>query len=72
LSPQKNLNLNLNWFDVMGKPFDFSLFATNVTNAKFIEATDGTGGSQGGFGFDVAYLDPPRMFGARVRYHFGH
>ena len=65
---QKNLNLNLNWNNVLGKPFDFSLFATNVTNEKYYEATSGIFAS---FGYDVAYLNAPAMYGARLRYHFG-
>ena len=68
LGSEKNLNLNLNWYKVLGKPFDFSLFATNVTDEKYYVSTAGI---YSGFGYDVAILDPPRMFGARLRYHFG-
>jgi iron complex outermembrane receptor protein len=68
LGPQNNLNLNLNWNDTFGKPFDVSLFATNVTGEKYFEASSGTYAS---FGFDAAYLNAPTMYGARLRYHFG-
>jgi iron complex outermembrane receptor protein len=67
LGPQANLNLNLNWSDVFGKPLDFSLYATNVTDRKFIQATEGIYTS---FGYDVGYLNPPLMYGARVKYSF--
>ena len=68
LGAEKNLNLNLNWYKVLGKPFDLSVFATNVTDEKYYVSTAGI---YSGFGYDVAILDPPRMFGARLRYHFG-
>jgi iron complex outermembrane receptor protein len=67
LSPQANLNLNINWNEVFGKPLDFSLFATNVTDRKYVEATQGIYTS---FGYDNAFLNPPLMYGARVKYSF--
>jgi iron complex outermembrane recepter protein len=69
LGPQNNLNLNLNWDSIFGHPLDLSLFATNVTDEKYYLATSGIYQS---FGYDVAYLNQPTMFGARLRYHFGH
>jgi iron complex outermembrane recepter protein len=68
LAAEKNLNLNLNWDKIMGKPFDLSLFATNVTGEKYFTALSGIYTS---FSYDVSYLNPPTMWGARVRYHFG-
>ncbi len=68
LSSQRNLNLNLDWNRLMGKPLDFSLFATNVTGAKYYEAVAGIYSS---FSYEVAWLNPPTMYGARLRYHFG-
>jgi len=68
LGSETNLNLNLNWNRLMGKPLDFSLFATNVLGAKYYEAV---GGIYQTFSYDVAYLNPPTMWGARLRYHFG-
>jgi iron complex outermembrane receptor protein len=69
LSSQENLNLNLNWNNIVGTPLDLSLFATNVTDRKYYLATAGTFQN---FGYDVAYLNQPTMYGARLRYRFGH
>jgi iron complex outermembrane recepter protein len=69
LGSQNNLNLNLNWRDILGRPFDLSVFATNVTDKQYYLATAGVYQS---FGYDVAYLNLPRMYGARLKYRFGH
>jgi iron complex outermembrane receptor protein len=69
LGAQSNLNLNLNWNNLLGHPLDFSLFATNVTDTKYYLATSGITSS---FGYDVAYLNQPTMYGARLKYRFGH
>ncbi len=69
LGPQENLNLNLNWTNMVGIPLDLSLFATNVSDKKYYSATSGIFQS---FGYEVAYLNEPTMYGARLRYHFGH
>jgi iron complex outermembrane recepter protein len=69
LPSQTNLNLNLNWNGILSSPFDLSLFATNVTDKQYFLSTAGVYQS---FGYDVAYLNEPRMYGARVKYHFGH
>jgi iron complex outermembrane recepter protein len=62
-----NLNLNLNWDSMFGHPLDFSLFATNVTDRKLYLATAGITAT---FGYDVAYLNQPAMYGARLKYRF--
>ena len=67
LGPENNLNLNLNWNNLLGHPLDFSLFATNVTNEKYYLATSGIFLS---FGYDVAFLNQPTMYGARLKYRF--
>jgi iron complex outermembrane receptor protein len=67
LGPQENLNLN--WNNIVGIPLDLSLFATNVTDKKYYLATSGIFQS---FGYEVAYLNQPTMYVARLRYHFGH
>jgi len=69
LESEENLNLNLNWNNIVGSPLDLSLFATNVTDRKYFLASAGTFQS---FGYDVAYLNQPTMYGARLRYRFGH
>jgi iron complex outermembrane receptor protein len=67
LDEQNNVNLNLNWNNIVGKPVDLTLFVTNLTKEKY--HTSRLGGS---FGFDSAILNEPRMFGARVRVRFGN
>jgi iron complex outermembrane receptor protein len=58
----------LNWNGLMGKPLDLSVFATNVTGAKYYEAVSGIYAS---FNYEIAWLNPPTMYGARLRYRFG-
>jgi iron complex outermembrane receptor protein len=67
-TPVKQVDLNLDWRNVGGRPIDLSIFGTNVTN-QF---------TQGvilplfnSFGFDARYLGPPRMFGVRAKVRFG-
>jgi iron complex outermembrane recepter protein len=65
---QTNLNLNLNWDNIFGHPLDLSLFGTNVMGEKYYLASAGIYQS---FGYDVAYLNQPTMYGARLKYRFG-
>jgi iron complex outermembrane receptor protein len=67
-TPVKQVDLNLNWTNVAGKPIDLSLFATNVTDQFTRNYVYPLFGS---FGFDVGYLGQPRMFGVRARIRFG-
>ena len=67
-TPVKQVDLNLNWSNIFGKPVDLSFYGTNMTD-QF---------TQGvilplfnSFGFDARYVGPPRMYGARVRVRFG-
>jgi iron complex outermembrane receptor protein len=62
------LNLNMDWKNVAGLPFDLSLFATNVTAKKYYTYVAGLGS----LGFESANVGEPRMYGARLRYRFGH
>jgi iron complex outermembrane receptor protein len=64
------LNLNINWNSVAGSPFDLSLFATNVTKEKYYVFAAGLGSPE--VGFETASVGEPRMFGARVKFHFGN
>jgi iron complex outermembrane recepter protein len=66
LQAQRLYNLNLSWNSILGRPFDLSLFVTNLTQEKFYTYTTGAS-----FGFDSAILNEPRMYGARMRYRFG-
>jgi iron complex outermembrane receptor protein len=63
------LNLNLNWMSVAGRPVDLALFATNVTDKQYYTYIPGIGV---GTGFETAQLGMPRMYGARIRLHFGN
>ena len=66
LPAQNNLNINLNWHSVAGKPIDFSIFVTNLTKEKYYVYTVGNS-----FGFDSYVANQPRMFGARLKYRLG-
>jgi iron complex outermembrane receptor protein len=61
------LNLNLNWNSIGGSPVDVSLFATNVTGKEYYQFIPGLGSSGNEFGV----IGEPRMYGGRIRVHFG-
>ena len=63
------LNFNVNWESVYNKPFDLEFFMTNVTNNFY--ATNESDYSNI-LGFSSRSIGEPRMFGFRLRYHFGH
>ncbi len=69
LPPQDNLNLNINWNSVAGRPFDIGLFATNVTKERYHVFT--TGG-YANYGFDAIILNQPQMYGVRLKARFGN
>jgi iron complex outermembrane receptor protein len=62
------LNLNLDWKEVGGHPVDVSLFMTNVTGQKYYVASANALTTSG---VEFLFLGEPRMFGARVKIHFG-
>jgi iron complex outermembrane receptor protein len=62
------LDLNLNWEQVMGKPLDLSVFATNVTGDRYYTFIPGLAAS---VGFETAQLGQPPLYGVRVKVHFG-
>jgi iron complex outermembrane receptor protein len=65
------LNLNANWNNILGKPIDLSIFATNVTRARYYTFCSGLGGTVGSSnGFETCQIGAPLMFGARVRIRF--
>lgn len=68
IQPTNLLDLNLNWDQVMGKPFDLSVFATNVTGDKYYSYISG---SAPGTGFETAAVGQPTFYGVRLRIHFG-
>jgi iron complex outermembrane receptor protein len=67
-TPVKQVDLNLDWNNVAGKPIDLSLFAVNVTN-QFTQGVVVALFNQ--LGYDARYVGRPRMYGARVRFRFG-
>jgi iron complex outermembrane receptor protein len=67
-TPVRQLDLNLDWHNVMNKPIDLAVFATNVTGQVNVITVNGLFGS---FGFDGRQLGEPRMYGMRVRLRFG-
>lgn len=62
------LNLHLNWSDVFQQPLDVSLFATNVLDEEYVTFIAGTYNATG---VESRMAGQPRMYGARVKYHFG-
>jgi iron complex outermembrane receptor protein len=64
----KQLDLNLDWRNVGGRPVDLSLFVTNATNQVTYTLVQPLFSS---FGFDLRYLGQPRMIGGRLRVRFG-
>ena len=67
LGERNLLNLNLNWRSIGGSPIDAGLFATNVTNEKYLTFVP----ALGTLGFMTGTLGQPRMYGLRLRYNFG-
>jgi iron complex outermembrane receptor protein len=63
------LNLNLGWSSISQSPVDVNLFVTNVTDKRYYTFIPGLGSKQ--LGVETAMLGTPRMYGARIRYHFG-
>jgi iron complex outermembrane receptor protein len=66
--PTDLLNLNVNWNHVGNSPIDVGFFASNVTDQKYFV---GIGGGLSSIGADNLVLGSPRMFGFRLKYHFG-
>lgn len=60
------VNANFNWNSIMGSPVDFSLFATNLTNERYLTNVTGNYYS----GLEAGRRGVPRMYGARIRYNF--
>lgn len=60
------VNANFNWNNIMGSPVDVSIFATNLTNERYLTNVTGNYYS----GLEAGRRGVPRMYGARVRYNF--
>jgi iron complex outermembrane receptor protein len=70
------LDLNATWKSMLGSSLDLSLFGTNVTNQHYATFYAGLGGAGPSgvpqVGFETGEVGAPRMYGARLRYRFGH
>jgi iron complex outermembrane receptor protein len=70
------LDLNATWQSILGSALDLSLFGTNVTNQHYYTFYAGLGGAGPGgvpqVGFETGEVGTPRMYGLRLRYHFGN
>jgi iron complex outermembrane recepter protein len=60
-------NINVNWDNVLGQPFDAAFFMTNVGNEKY---PVGVGSSLTSAGFENFLYAPPRMYGFRLRFEY--
>jgi iron complex outermembrane receptor protein len=67
LPSTKVLNLNFNWENVGGKPIDWSIFVTNVTNEHILLHSN----VQAAQGFVSNIIGEPRMWGTRLRVKWG-
>jgi iron complex outermembrane receptor protein len=61
------VNLTYDWKGIMGKPFDMSIFASNVFDEEYITSISGTYEN----GVETGQVGVPRMYGVRVRYNWG-
>ena len=61
------LDLSASWKNIMGTPVDLSAFVTNVTNQHYYMSIQGLLG----LGAEVGTIGQPRIFGFRLKYHFG-
>jgi iron complex outermembrane receptor protein len=69
------LDVSASWQSMLGSPLDLSLFGTNITNLHYYDFYGGLGGAGPGgtpqVGFETGQVAAPRMYGLRLRYHFG-
>jgi iron complex outermembrane receptor protein len=63
------LDANVSWNSIVGSPLDLSVFGTNLTNLHYYSFYAGLGSPQ--LGLESGELGTPRMYGLRLRYHFG-
>jgi iron complex outermembrane receptor protein len=62
------VNLNVDWRSALGSPVDLAFFMTNATNEKRVVYPAGTYTTNGQI---TGQLNTPRMWGFRLKYHFG-
>lgn len=61
------VNLNASWKGIARSAFDLALFATNVTNEEYRTMVNGLWDFAGA---EFGNVGEPRMYGARLKYHF--
>ncbi|WP_375194242.1 TonB-dependent receptor domain-containing protein [Sphingobium sp.] len=64
------LSASLDWRNVMGSAFDVGLFGTNLAN-KLYRTSNSDVYQNGGLLYWATIYGEPRMYGVRVKYHFG-
>jgi iron complex outermembrane receptor protein len=69
LSASDLVNLNADWTSIAGSAFDLSFFMTNATGEARLVYPGG--GSLATYGIEGGHVNQPRMFGFRMKYHFG-
>ena len=64
----EDIDLRVDWTNVMGQPIDASFFMTNVTDNVHVLGSVDTFPS---LGFSSLVYNPPRMYGFSLKYRFG-
>jgi len=62
------LNATLEWKNVLQMPLDISVFGTNIANKAYLISNSGVFQT---IGTQAVIYGEPRMFGVRLKYHFG-
>ena len=68
ISAENQLNLNADWRGIFGSPIDLSFYMTNATNQGRILFPSSAFQT---IGIDGGHVNQPRMWGFRLKYHFG-
>jgi iron complex outermembrane receptor protein len=69
LTASNLVNLSVDWDTVMSAPIDLSFFMTNATNEARLNYP--SGGALATYAIEGGRVNQPRMFGFRMKYHFG-
>jgi iron complex outermembrane receptor protein len=69
ISPYGLLNVNLAWNAVAGSPVDVEMFSTNITDRLYYNNVTQLFNTP--LGVDSRFIGEPRMYGLKVRVHFG-
>jgi iron complex outermembrane receptor protein len=67
-SAVSQIDMNLEWRNILRAPFDLAVFGSNLTNQFTATTITPLFNS---FGFDTRYLGRPRMYGVRAKWRFG-